>query len=135
MATLNINLNIDEDLKNKILIKFNNINIDDYILDFLQKEVDEGIFLGRGFYFDINNQKLFKKNNQIHLTKKELELMRILLENKNKIVEIDKIKLGIWKKEDVSRFTIRNFIKSLRNKTYPELIINKSNIGYIIVTD
>lgn len=35
----------------------------------------------------------------------------------------------------MTRFSLRNYIKQIRDKTYPELILNISNVGYKLVVN
>lgn len=62
----------------------------------------------------------------------ELNLFTLLLKNRNNIIDIKTIHEVVWAGKDMTRFTLRNKIKILRDKTYFTLIKNHSNIGYSI---
>ncbi len=137
MARLLIDLNIEEDLLLRIINKSkdDSITVEEYVLNLLEKDVSKKIFFENEFYFDSEKQKLFENETEILLTKKEFEIFKLLLDNANQITTINDIKTIVWNSnsDNVSIFTIRNFILKLRAKTYPGLIKNKSNNGYMLV--
>lgn len=86
----------------------------------------------RGFYFDINKELLFRDRRIVDLTRMETKLIVLLLKNVNKIVSYEEISKHIWQKKNFTIFSLRNFIKSIRLKTYEAFIKNISNRGYMI---
>lgn len=88
------------------------------------------IDLDNGFAWDTQFNKLMHNNKEIHLTRIESKLLKLLLDNKGEIVSIEDIHSKVWKGKEMTRFTLRNKIKILRDKTYYELIKNHSNVGY-----
>ncbi len=72
-------------------------------------------------------------NVEINFTKIELQLFKLLVSNLNNITKIEDIAELIWRKKNFSRISLRAYIKKIRDKTYSNLIVNKSNIGYKIV--
>ena len=131
---------ITEDVKKslikKIEIKLDNKNcIDEYLFELINKNINSKIYFSDGIHFDYEKQKLFNKSKQILFTRLEYKLFRYLLNNLNKLVTIEQLKTFVWKDENTTRFTIRNFIKRIRDKTYKDLIVCKSNCGYILVSN
>ena len=88
-----------------------------------------------GFFYNFSNKSIYNdKGLKINFTKKEENLFDYLIsfsiENKDKFADIESITLNVWKNEDASVFSIRNKVKSIREKTFYGLIKNKNNIGY-----
>lgn len=85
-----------------------------------------------GFHFDINKELLFKDRIIVDLTRMETKLIVFLLKNVNKLVSYEEISKNIWQKKKFTIFSLRNFIKNIRLKTYDTFIKNISNRGYKI---
>ena len=127
---------IKEELIKKINTKLGSVNpVEDYVLDLISKDINSKIYFKNEIYFDYEKQKLFNKDEEIIFTRLEYKLFRFLLNNLNTLVTFEQIKSFVWKNENVTRFTIRNFIKKIRDKTYRDLVFCKSNCGYILLTD
>lgn len=98
--------------------------------------VAEKIEFKEDIYFCSCREKLFRKINsqekEIKLTKTEQGIIKLLVENKGKIVLYAKLEKEIWGEKEPTIFTVRNMINKIREKTYQDFIINKSNIGYMI---
>lgn len=96
---------------------------------------DKIISLGKGFYFHFKTEQLFCDNVEIDFTKTELRLFKLLVINLNNITKIDEIANLIWRNKFFSRTSLRAYIKKIRDKTHPNLIVTKSNIGYKLVNN
>lgn len=126
---LKVEIALDENLYHKILTCLFNkqITIEDYIFELIKKDLNSIIVLGNGFIFCREKEKIYtKENNEIHLTKKEYKLFKLLIDNVNEIVSLE----DIYKEGFTSVYTLRNNVMAIRNKIYPKLIINISNSGY-----
>ena len=94
-------------------------------------ESDELIKISNDIYLDKKNLLIKKDRNQIHLTKKECEVLEYLINNSNKTVGIEELSLNIWAYEDAPiSSTIRTYIKNLRRIIGDEYIINLRGVGY-----
>ena len=136
MPKILIDLDIDDDLKNNIEEKLKNKNllIKDYILELIQKDIEKTIdFNGYSYSFEFN--KLLYEDKEVKFTTIENDLFRYLLNNSNNIMSTDDIHLNIWKDKKMTLFTLRNIIRSTREKTYHKLIKNVSNRGYMMVIE
>jgi DNA-binding response OmpR family regulator len=89
------------------------------------------VYLKDDFIFDNNSMSLYKNNVLIILTKREKELLYLLIKNKNELVLTSTIKSSIWS-EDVNNERLRTFIKRLRLKTSKDIVENISGQGYLI---
>jgi DNA-binding response OmpR family regulator len=84
-----------------------------------------------GFIFNNNSLCLYKDDILVNLTKREREFLNLLIQNKNSLVKIEKIKKLLWE-DEVTNERVRTFIKRLRLKTSKDLIENVSSQGYLI---
>ncbi|RXJ60265.1 DNA-binding response regulator [Candidatus Marinarcus aquaticus] len=86
-----------------------------------------------GIYFDEYRDQFYKEGGTlIEFTKLEKSFLKLLISKKSEIVDYELIKEVVWKGKDMSIFTMRNIVNKIRQKTYYEIIKNKSNRGYII---
>lgn len=99
---------------------------------FYSKENQELVKLQDGFEFNILNNELYKNTQQIHLTKKEKELLFCLISHKNEFVSIQQLRSDVWDDKYINESDIRITIKKIRDKTTKELIINQRGLGYKI---
>lgn len=95
-------------------------------------KVSKSYMLDNNFNYCLGTQTLYKNDEEILLTKLEKKLLHLLIIKDGEIVNIDIIKNTVWKGKDMSIYTLRNMIMKIRDKTYPEIIKNKSNCGYSI---
>jgi hypothetical protein len=99
-------------------------------LNFLYE--NKKILFEKKFYFDINKKTLFQDKKIIKLTKIENKLINLLVSNPNDLISYEDISKIVWKNKKFSRFTLRNTIKHIREKTYETFIQNVSKKGYLI---
>ena len=109
-----------EDLKLSIVMALNQ-----------SKRVDK-ISLNNGIYYDDYRERFYDDEGAISFTRFEFDLLKLLLDNHNKIISYDEIKEKVWKEKKMSIFTMRNVVNKIRNKTYYEIIKNNSSSGYQI---
>lgn len=88
----------------------------------------------KGFYFDVARDELFCDRRVIKLTKTEKSLIKLLIERKNQLVTYETIERIVWKNKNFSKYSLRNIIKHIREKTNSSFIKNSSNRGYVINT-
>lgn len=89
--------------------------------------------LRNGFNYDSINKLINQPDGtKVPLTRKEYLLFEFLLKNNQKFISYEIIEDNIWKDELMSIDALRTLIHSIRKKTYPELIINHSSLGYKI---
>lgn len=135
MENLILDIKIDENAKETLLKKAlkSELSVKEYIEKLVVLDINSTIDLENEYTYNYNLNKLYDNfNKEVTLTKIENALLELLLKNKGKIVNIETIAEVIWKDKEMTRFTLRNKIKSIRDKTFYELIVNHSNIGYCI---
>ncbi len=81
--------------------------------------------------FDLLNMCLIKNNIKIILPKKEAEIIKYFLLNKNRIISVDELVINIWEyASEPSIATVRTYIKNIR-KNLNNLSTIKG-LGYIL---
>lgn len=120
----------------KEFIDMTSIEISNLIESRVPFIVAEKIEFKEDIYYCSCREKLFRKTDsqekEIKLTKTEQGIIKLLVENKGKTIEYTKLEKEIWGEKEPTKFTVRNMINKIREKTYQDFIINKSNIGYMI---
>lgn len=87
--------------------------------------------ISKDIFLDVENLLIIKNDKQIHIAKKECEVLQYLIKNYNKQVSIDELSLNVWSYENSpSAATIRTYIKNLRKILGDEYIINLRGVGY-----
>ena len=81
--------------------------------------------------FDSYNMNIKKKNKTIKIPKKEAEIIRFFLLNKNRIITIDELIVNVWEfGEEPSIATIRTYMKNIRRVLEKDFIETIKNVGY-----
>ena len=69
----------------------------------------------------------------VKLSKKETQLLKILIKNIGKIVTIKECKMALWNDENKSDTTFRTVMKRLKDKIAPnDFILSLKGRGYTI---
>lgn len=114
------------------------VNFDDLKLSITmalnQTKRSDKVVLSEGIYYDAYRERFYDKNGAITFTKLEYSLLKLLLDNHDRITDYDEIKEKVWKGKKMSIFTMRNVVNKIRNKTYYSIIKNSSSKGYQIDT-
>lgn len=85
------------------------------------------------FSYDFSNHTLLCCNEVIHLTKKENDLLALLIEHKNTLVDFEMIEHVIWPDKITTSNTIRTLVKRVRQKLKHKFIETIPSRGYKIV--
>ena len=91
------------------------------------------IILDYEYSYDIKNHTLYYYSEIIHLTKKESDLLELLIQDKNQIVDFYTIENRIWPEKITNTNTIRTLVKRLRQKLKHKLIETISSRGYKLI--
>jgi len=101
---------------------------------------DENIKIGR-LEINLVNYEARSGNEAITMTHREFELIKLLWNNRNKIVSRDEIFNEVWGYDDMpTTRTIDNFILRLRQKiekdpAHPKFILTVHGMGYKLIMD
>lgn len=86
-----------------------------------------------GLTFDIYEKRLFKNGKPVNLSKKEMTLLTLLLQKKNKSVSREEIYSAVWDIDEMpSELSLRVYIRKLR-KIFGKHIVSISKVGYSYV--
>ncbi len=95
-----------------------------------KKILSKAVQIDDEFSFDLRKQELFCCGESVHLTRKELELLVILLEAKQQIVDKYTIENYIWPDKDANENTRRGLVSRLRAKLKYKFIETIPGQGY-----
>ena len=103
-------------------------------IDALLKRVyGDLIFKFDNFEFDLNSLTLKKDNKEIYLKPKVAELLKLFIQNKNKVLNKDEILDYLYGMDEANENSLRTFINNLRNILGKEKIKTIKNLGYKFV--
>ena len=88
--------------------------------------------LKNGVDVDLVNNIVRDKGEMVLLTKKEFELLSLLIKNKQSVLSKTQIEYYLWDGEIVSESSVKTLMKKLRAKVGEESIITVKNLGYQI---
>lgn len=129
------------------LLKAIDVGIDKYLLkpidmdelivsitELAKRKIDtlSDVKFGDGFRFNTATKELFKGDEHIALTKKELAFISLLVERLGTLVLHEDIKKHVWLGDSVNDTAIRTFVKRVRDKVGDETIKNVPGLGYKI---
>ena len=86
--------------------------------------------LDNEFSYDAKNHILYCYDEVTPLTKKENELLKLFIENRNSLVDFYTIENTIWSEKEVNINTVRTLVKRLRQKLKHKFIESVSARGY-----
>lgn len=87
---------------------------------------------GNDFLYKPGSFTIFHHSEKIPLTNQEKKLIDLLLDAKGEYLSSEQLQSSIGKDEYTSIDTLRTVIKKVRQKTYSNIIQNKSGYGYKI---
>ncbi|PHO13579.1 transcriptional regulator [Malaciobacter marinus] len=97
------------------------------------KNLSEIINLNKTYSFNTKTNLLYKKDELIHLSKKETLLLKALITNIKQIKTKEFLKKSIWNDTNTSDATMRTVIKRVKDKVSDDDFISSiKGIGYII---
>ncbi|MFN3813025.1 MAG: response regulator transcription factor [Aquificaceae bacterium] len=99
-----------------------------------RKEVQESMSLGK-LILDLRSYEVYYNGQRINLTKREFELLKVLMENAGKVISREKLFAKVWSSYEEGSNVVDVYIKNLRNKLGdrpPKLIRTVRGIGYMI---
>lgn len=90
------------------------------------------IYLVGGSCVNLKKQTVYLNNDKIFLSKKEIQLLKLLIVNKSSILSKDIIEEYLWVGSNISEGSVKTLINKLRDKIGKESITTVKNIGYQI---
>lgn len=128
MKRFEVTVTIDDALLDDVKAKG---DVNKYVSELIENDLTKIIRLENGFYYNQAAKVLYNSfDKEVKLTRIESALFEVLFRAGGDTVKIDDIHKGAWKGKNMTRFTLRNKVNTIRSKTYYDLIKNHSNIGY-----
>ncbi len=82
------------------------------------------------FSFDTITDELIMNSEVLHLTKNELKLLHLFINNKNNVISLYELENEIWPNKEINENTRRALISRLRAKLNYKFIETLHSIGY-----
>jgi len=105
-------------------------------------ETDESIVLGKGdLVIDLRRHCIWIRQQTIHLTRTEFELLVYMARNRGRILTHDILKTAIWGDADgIGHDSLKQFIGALRKKIeldarHPQWLVSEHGVGYALLVD
>jgi DNA-binding response OmpR family regulator len=106
----------------------------DYIKKDLFIDSSKLMYITDSITFNSLNMSICKDDKELFLPKKESEVLKYFLLNKNRIISIEELILQVWGYEgEPSISTIRTYIKNIRKNINKESIQTIKGLGYIFI--
>ena len=103
------------------------------IIEKLRVENSCTVILSDNLIFCNKNNRVYENNKEIKLTKNEIKLVKLFLENRGYTLETEIIFNYIWDDLDYSMTKLRSLINRLNSKLTNKLIQSEYGIGYNLV--
>ena len=99
----------------------------------IQEKTNKLLKLNNSYTFDLSANKLYCKNIIVKLSKKESEILDVLIQNLGEIISVDKFKEIVWDDITINDSSFRTVMKRLKDKIKDDdFIISHKGYGYII---
>lgn len=112
------------------------INKDDLInsleesLDIIKEKSLLEVKLQDNYIYSVVEKCIYKDDEKIKLTKKELAFLNLLINHKNQIVSKETIEDIVWPNGMMTTPALKNFIFKLRKKIGINSLVTSSSLGY-----
>lgn len=91
------------------------------------------IEINRTYTYNLSNDKLYNKENIVKLSKKESDILNVLIENLGEVVSVESFKEKVWDDINTNDSAFRTVMKRLKDKIKDDdFIISHKGYGYII---
>ena len=98
-----------------------------------QNRKNKFIKINSHYEYSIKEKLLYCDSSLVKLSKKEVQLLDILMQNIGKIVTIEECKLALWEDVNKSDTTFRTVMKRLKDKiALSDFVLSLKGQGYII---
>lgn len=106
-----------------------------HTIELIESRSSKTYALKGGTSFDVIDSVLYAtaSRKMVDVTKKELELLCLLIKNHHMILSKNVIEGYLWDCESVAQSSVKTLIKKLRTKIGESAIMTHSTIGYSIV--
>ncbi len=95
-------------------------------------KLNKEFFIFGGACINLEQQTVILNNNEIFLSKKEFQLLELLLINKDSVISKEIIEEYLWYGTQISSGSVKTLINKVRDRIGKEAILTVKNIGYKI---
>ena len=96
-------------------------------------EQSELITLNKRYTYNNINDKLYNEENIVKLSKKELDILKVLIDNLGEVVPVERFKEIVWDDVNTNDSAFRTVMKRLKDKVKEDdFIVSHKGYGYII---
>ena len=93
----------------------------------------EFITLNKIYTYNTKNDKLYNEESIVKLSKKELDILKVLIENIGEVVPVERFKELVWGDINTNDSAFRTVMKRLKDKVKDDdFIVSHKGYGYII---
>ncbi len=94
---------------------------------------DNLLVINNVYTYNKLNDKLYNKENIVKLSKKELDILKVLIDNVGEVVPVEKFKEIVWDDINTNDSAFRTVMKRLKDKVKDnDFIVSHKGYGYII---
>lgn len=123
----------DDNKKKSELNAFENINKTlTHQLEITREQKSRTVKLKYGYLFDKEQEVLYYGDEPVKLTKKEIQIIKLLCNSAGYYVSQEQIEYAIWNDEPAGYTAFRSVLFRLRIKLHKDLITTQNNTGYKI---
>ena len=98
----------------------------------LEKETRNAVLLAPDITYDVDKRVLKIKEQLTYLNNKESLLLKLLIQDKNKVYTYEEIENQVWGEKSMSLTSLRSIVRDIRKKTGEKIIKNISGVGYTL---
>ena len=95
-----------------------------------EKELPENVQISANIFMDVDKRQLIIKDTIVPLNNKETLLLKLLVQDENKIYTYEEIENQVWGAKSMSLTSLRSIVRDIRKKTGEKIIKNVSGVGY-----
>ncbi len=96
----------------------------------IDKETPQTINIDESTSLDLENSKVLRDDEEIHLNKKETLLLKLITKSPDKTYSYEEIENNVWGADVMSTSAIRSVVRDLRKKLGKNYVVNVSGTGY-----
>ncbi len=99
----------------------------------VEEESKDYITLNKRYTYNTISDKLYNEESIVKLSKKELDILKVLIDNLGEVVPVEKFKELVWGDINTNDSAFRTVMKRLKDKVKDDdFIVSHKGYGYII---
>lgn len=99
-------------------------------IESIENDITNIVSIKKNSTFDTYNKTLIVEEEIVKLRTKELELLNLLVKNRDRFVSYEEIESIVWYDSAMSKDAIKTLVKNLKSKLPKDCIVNLSGTGY-----